>query len=134
MDQKELFEKAKAAASAQDLLTLAKENGVELTEEEAADYFAQMHKSGELSDEELDHVAGGGCHKKDGRLIVTMFYSCSGFTCMYCGKQSMEEHRHAINLPSGQFNRITVTPMCNYCKYFKTERGLRVCNNPINCK
>ena len=29
-----------------------------------------------LSDEELDNVAGGGCHKKDGRLIVTTMHSC----------------------------------------------------------
>lgn len=58
---KELLEKAKAAKSAEELLTLAKENGVEMTESEAAEYFAQLHKSGELSDEELDNVAGGGC-------------------------------------------------------------------------
>ena len=67
---KELFEKAKEAKSAEELLSLAKANGVELTQEEAAEYFAQLNKSGEISDEELDNVAGGGCHKKDGRLVV----------------------------------------------------------------
>ena len=36
MEQKELFEKAKEAKSAEELLSLAKENGMELTEEEAA--------------------------------------------------------------------------------------------------
>ena len=45
-------------------MTHAKENGVELTEEQAAEYFAQMHQSGELSDEGLDNVSGGGCHAK----------------------------------------------------------------------
>lgn len=69
---KELLEKAKAAKSAEELLKLAKENGVELTNEESAAYFAQLNKSGELSDEELDNVAGGGCHAKDGRLVITM--------------------------------------------------------------
>ena len=52
MEQKELFEQAKGAKSAEELVSLAKENGMELTEEEAAAYFAQLNKSGELSDEE----------------------------------------------------------------------------------
>ena len=47
---KERFEKAKGAKSAEELLSLAKANGVELTEEEAAEYFAQLNKSGEISD------------------------------------------------------------------------------------
>ena len=67
---KELFEKAKGAKSAEELLSLAKANGVELTEEEAAEYFAQLNKSGEISDGELDNVAGGGCHKR------TVGWSC----------------------------------------------------------
>ena len=37
------------------------------TEEEAKAYFEQLHpKTGELSDDELDNVAGGGCHTKTG--------------------------------------------------------------------
>ncbi len=42
-------------------MTIAKGNGMELSEEEAAACFAQLNKSGELADEELDNVAGGGC-------------------------------------------------------------------------
>lgn len=30
-----------------------------MTAEEAAKYFAELHKTGELSDEELDNVSGG---------------------------------------------------------------------------
>ena len=56
----EMLEKAKAARSAEELRALAKENDVELSEEEAAAYFSRLHSSGELSDEELDNVAGGG--------------------------------------------------------------------------
>ena len=58
---KELLEKAKEAKSAEELMSFAKENGVELASEEAEEYFARLNKSGELSDEELDNVAGGGC-------------------------------------------------------------------------
>ena len=81
----ELLEKAKKAETSEELLTLAKENGVEMTAEEAKEYFDQLHKSGELSDEELDNVAGGGCHAKDGRLVVTAFYGCEHWACHLCG-------------------------------------------------
>ena len=60
----EMIEKAKAAKSAEELLELAKANGVEMTADEAATYFAQLNpKSGELDDDDLDAVAGGagGC-------------------------------------------------------------------------
>ncbi len=55
----EQLAKIKATKSIEELLALAKENGIELTEEEAAKYFAELHKEGELSDEELNNVAGG---------------------------------------------------------------------------
>ena len=58
---KELIEKAKTAKSAEELLEMAKAENIELTEEEAAQAFAKMNKNGELSDEELHNVAGGGC-------------------------------------------------------------------------
>ena len=57
---KELLEKARTANSAEELLAMAKAESVELTEEQAAKAFAELNKMGELSDEELDNVAGGG--------------------------------------------------------------------------
>ena len=59
---KEQIEKAKAAKSVEELLALAKENGIELTEEEVTKYFAMFRKEGELADEELSNVAGGTCY------------------------------------------------------------------------
>ena len=38
-----MIEKAKAAKSAEELLSLAKESGVEMTADEAATYFAQLN-------------------------------------------------------------------------------------------
>lgn len=55
----EQLEKAKDAKSAEELLALAKENGIELTGEEAAKYYAELHREGEIADDELDNVAGG---------------------------------------------------------------------------
>lgn len=58
----ELITKAKAAKSVEELLELAKASNVELSEEQAKDYFAKLNPTkGELSDDELDDVSGGGC-------------------------------------------------------------------------
>ena len=54
----ELMEKAKMAKSAEELLGIAKANGVEMTEEEANEYYKQI-TSCELDDDLLDGVAGG---------------------------------------------------------------------------
>ena len=59
----EMIEKARTAKSAEELLELAKANNVEMTADEAKTYFAQLNpKSGELNDDDLDAVAGGGCN------------------------------------------------------------------------
>ena len=86
----EMIEKAKAAKSAEELLALANDNGVEMTAEEAATYFAQLNPtSGELNDDDLDSVAGGGCGGSDNdnpavgvgdKLQIT-----SGKNCSSCG-------------------------------------------------
>lgn len=61
----ELLEKAKQTNSAEELLALAKENGVELSEAEAAAYFKELNHAdeqpGSLSDTALEQVAGGAC-------------------------------------------------------------------------
>ena len=56
---KELLEKARTANSAEELLVMAKAESVELTEEQAEKAFAEFTKTGAISDEELDNVAGG---------------------------------------------------------------------------
>lgn len=127
----EMIEKAKAAKSAEELLALAKESNVEITAEEANTYFAQLNpKSGELSDDELDNVAGGGCHSGDGRLVVTIGYCCSNWTCT-CGSKRSESifcGRDYITVCSSCGNGKS----CQYCKYMSYERGLWLCNNPAN--
>ncbi len=55
---KEQIEKAMACKSVDELLTLAKSEGVELTREQAETYFSQLRMN-ELTAEELAKVAGG---------------------------------------------------------------------------
>lgn len=58
----ELMKKAKACQSSQEIQALAKEMGYELTEEQARDYLAKLNPgNGEIADEELENVSGGGC-------------------------------------------------------------------------
>ena len=87
----ELFEKAKKAKTPEKLATLAKENGIELTAEEANTYFAVLNpQDGELADDELDQVAGGrkcGTIYKDGCPVVSPLNSCEYFT----DKETMKE-------------------------------------------
>ena len=53
----DLIEKAKNAKTAEELLAIAKENGVEMTGEEAANYYTKLNPvTGELGDDELDYV------------------------------------------------------------------------------
>ena len=71
----ELMEKAKAAKSAEEIFALAKENQYPMDADQAAALFAQLHTAGELSDEELDAVSGGGCKYK-GYTVVTCDVKC----------------------------------------------------------
>ena len=61
MYSNERIEKAKTAKSAEELLAMAKAENIDMTAEEAAKAFAELHKTGELSDDELDNVSGGLC-------------------------------------------------------------------------
>ena len=79
-----LIAKAKAATSAEELLKLAKENGVELSEEEAKTCFEQLQANSEVSDDELEAVSGGGICQD----IIDFFQGRNGrndSTCPYSG-------------------------------------------------
>ncbi len=85
-----MVEIAKSAKSVEELLALAKENNFEMNEEEAKTYFAQLNpKSGELDDDDLDNVAGGGCGDK---YEYKSLYSGDRvrilIKCPYCGAEN----------------------------------------------
>ena len=89
------------AKSAEDLVALAKENGIEMTAEEAAKYFADFHKEGELSDEELSNVAGGGCGEDphdphDDYPTGSCFLYTSDTKCPVCGAEMSYNYDRVI--------------------------------------
>lgn len=115
----ELIEKARNAKTAEELLALAKENEVEMTEESAAAYFAQIHSaSGELSEDELDDVAGGGCYN-NGELVVTVgTQACEQYRCVYCGADYGLTRFGSHNCwTKGLFIRASSCGSCLWCEY-----------------
>lgn len=134
----ELIEKARVAKTAEELQALAKESGWEMTAEEAAAYFAQLHPaSGEMNDDELENVAGGGCHS-DNRLVVTVGTQKECFVCKKCGSTRGDEkteydiygYMHFCDYTS----KHATIDCCNECRYCTYEKGLWLCNNPANSK
>ncbi len=57
----EQLKKINTAKNAEELMALAKAEGIEASEEEIKAQFDAMHKEGELADDELDNVSGAGC-------------------------------------------------------------------------
>ena len=72
---------AMQAKSVEELLKLAEAYGYEISKEEAEEIYAELNQAGELSDEELENVTGGGCYStnKHGYLIVTSGNRCELF-------------------------------------------------------
>ena len=97
----ELIEQAKKAESVAALLALAEENGIDLTAERAEKLFSEWHTTKELSDDELDSVAGGCGEESTGQqcpkcgsmnvslLGITVGFQGTGtsYECMDCGYQ-----------------------------------------------
>ena len=119
---KELLTKAKAAKTAEEIMALAKENGMELTEESAKAYLDLLHpQTGELSDDELDNVAGGGCHN-GGRLVVSAMNYCDEWRCKDDGSMS---YLNGLFVECKTCHRQAFCHSCSYCTY---EKGLWLCN------
>ena len=112
----ELIAKAKKANSSEELIALAKENGMELTAEDANTYFDMLKpKMGELADEELDNVSGGGCYADDGYLMTTIGNKCKYF----------EE----------RLGHSGVKGTCCACKYwdYRKYTSFEIFGSPLRC-
>jgi len=137
MTHEELLLKVKTVKSTEELIVLAKENGIEMTEESAQAYFEQLNKKGELADDELDNVAGGGCYEIGGdRLVVTTINSCGRWRCEDCGGKNQSK-----GYPETPYHRckedgpITHSSLtCGCCKYCSYEKGIWYCNHDSNRK
>lgn len=136
---KEIIEKAKNAKSPEELIALAKENGREMTKEQAETVFKSLQKSGELSDDELSDAVGG-CHlftyypsidlKGVYNLVINcekgefyrspQGYSKSYWTCSICSahltSRSPTDLEECYHVSHNFNNRLG----CSSCYWFKT--------------
>jgi len=119
----EQIARAKAAGSPEELVSLAKENGVELTEDQADAYFGQLNKSGEMSDDELGNVAGGSCNSLPPNHVGAND-SCDKWVCERCGKSKNEVSRIHFH------NTLPYYRHCESCKYASYENTIYLCNHP----
>ena len=133
MTHEELLMKAKAAKSAEDLIALAKENDMELTEESAKAYFAQIQKNGELDDDELDNVSGGWCYH-DGNRVVTPLSWCTDWKCAECGSSYKQKEQDSTGCylpicatPEKHSGKFIPKSYCSNCKYYKYDDALCLC-------
>ena len=94
----EQLEAVKAAKSAEELIEIAKKENIELTQEQAENFL--QPPVGEISEEELENVSGGGCGtsseysqwekeaKKDGRINYAHWRPCECGTVSSDGRYS----------------------------------------------
>ncbi len=114
----ELINKAKACQSPQELLELAGQNNIEMTLSDAQLKYAELHREGELSDDELDSASGGSCYNSGGYLKTTTGYTCEHF----------EDN-----------GDVGSEQICRRCKWWDKSGTLftalgepAICKNPIN--
>lgn len=153
--KKEIILKAKAAGSPEELMKIARENGLgDFSEDNAREYFEVIQKTGELSDEEIENASGGGC-TKNGRKIVTRGNICNeiigihcgnwdgwdimGWLCnkclqdahnCHCGRHELGDLEREFGV-SFDFGSLDVCGSCRFCTY---EGGTWYCNRKINGK
>lgn len=135
MDINEMIMKGKEANTVEELKEMAVKENWNISDEEANAYFEELQKyktqsTGELSDDELDDVSGGGCYKGK-RLVVTTMHSCMEWSCK-CGNPSNMTPAELVNL--GRCPKCRRGKTCGNCKYCSYEKGLWLCNNPKNMK
>ena len=126
----EILAKAKEAKTPEELIEIARENDVEMTEESAKAYVDLLNpKTGEMSDDELDNVAGGACYRGDGRMVTTVANLCREWRCKKDGSRMESDHR-PICCKCGKTAFCIVR--CSNCPYCTYEKGLWLCNHPAN--
>lgn len=119
----ELLEKAKSARTAEELLEMAKAENVELTENEAERAIERFSKTGEISDDELDNVAGG-CGSDE--IVVAPKFEVGDLVStpeggFYCGDCRRRTEYVVIDVLGGPENDQALQAYRIACYHCKTE-------------
>lgn len=120
----ELIERAKTAKSPNELILLAKEYKTEITPQEAEAFYESFHKTGELSDDELDNIAGGGCSTDVGGkdyTIVTSALPCftGGFESNFKDGDNIPVITTDSQLARTTWRRFSSDNQCGSCAHLR---------------
>lgn len=109
------MEERKELKSAQELRELLGKEGITISEEKAQKYYDAYKAHGEIGDDELDSVSGGGCYTKDGHLLTTVGYGCKFY--------EKEEDLGGVD------------GTCYCCKYWHRDNatGFTLVGSPLKC-
>ena len=125
----EVLAKAKQAKSVEELVTLAKESGIEMTAEQVQDLFARLNQeSGELEDDELNNVAGGGCYDEDGypRILGPEVHKCILFVCRRCGCTD-NTIKTVAGICDNKCRKCSTDIICLSCRHCVSKNGSSFC-------
>lgn len=150
----EVIEIAKNCSSAEELLVLAERNEIKMTAEQAKQYFSYLNpNTGELSDDELDNVSGGGCETSvDDENKIVVSSGCKCFTGQFAlnYNPALFEHVELARLGGNYYPvcaNLTYHPLyttdneglramwsefagngcCGVCRYLGFKAGLGYC-------
>lgn len=105
----ELIRKMRGSNSPEEIVALAKENGVDIPEAQAEEYFKMLSPvNGEIADEELDNVSGG-CETVT--VDGTRYVLVEEYTVCFTGNYTQSSNY------SGYDGK------CKNCSYFSTTTG-----------
>ena len=128
MTREEMLLKAKNAQSAEELFLISKEFNISITEEQARVYFDQTHKTGELSDDELDNVSGGGCggNKDSAEAPQMEYYGMKEYTLLvgdtFCPNCHFDTERQNYGYLCFGSTRNSFQVQCAYCNVKSPEK------------
>ncbi len=137
--KEEVMKKFEAASTVEELLSLAKEENIELSQEEAESLLSSIKDAScELDDSELDNVSGGasvtiGSHKYQ---VVTSHYCCEYWRENTYLDSNGKLKFYVNDNPglrkvwydvAGKWYRC-----CGACKYLQFKGATGICDIPID--
>ncbi len=118
--KQELIEKARQAASPEEIMKIAEENDIYMVKEEAEMIYKQLHTNSEVSDSELEAVAGG-CKGDGGKTVVT-----SGCKC-FTGKFEYYQNDDGVDRNYGYWYLFSSDGCCGRCFHMYIKNGIGYC-------
>ena len=130
----EILAKVRAAKSADELIEIAKENGRDITAEQAEVLFKSLSQNGELSYEELESAVGG-CRTGNGERVVTAGLVCpaaGAWECETCHKPTGRctcGRKHFILVSGNTTPHFNAQNVCGSCAHSVYTKGRLICTS-----